>query len=48
MSEIRDEILAAIDRFERDLGFTAPELIGMRIDELRGMVRGAFEEADDA
>ncbi len=37
------DVLAAIDKFESDLGFTAPELTGMRIDELRGMVRGIFE-----
>jgi hypothetical protein len=39
-----DEIIKAIDRFESNLGFTAPELIGMRIEELRSQVRGIFEE----
>jgi hypothetical protein len=42
----RDEVLAAIGKFESDLGFTAPELTGMRIDQLRGMVRGIFEDDD--
>src|ERR1019366_1114357 len=42
MSEI-DQVLAAIDKFESDLGFTAPELIPMRIGQLREMVRDVFE-----
>ena len=40
-----DTVLAAIDRFEAQLGFTAPELWGDRIDELRSHVRGIFEPA---
>lgn len=42
-----EAVLAAIDKFESDLGFTAPELTGMRIEQLRGMVRGVFEPDDD-
>jgi hypothetical protein len=47
VSDLKAEVLAAVDRFERNLGFTAPELIGMRIDELRGQIKGAFEEDGD-
>lgn len=38
---------AAIARFEYNLGFTAPELYGERIKELRSQVRGIFEPEDD-
>jgi hypothetical protein len=40
-------VLAAIDKFEAGLGFTAPELTGMRIGELRDRVRDVFEPDED-
>lgn len=46
MSEL-DQVLAAIDKFESDLGFTAPEMIPMRIGLLREMVRDVFEPGDE-
>src|ERR1700759_838332 len=42
MSQLRD-IIAAIDKFERDLGFAAPEVIPDHIERLRNHVRGIFE-----
>lgn len=47
IAEIRREALAAVDKFERDLGFTAPELWPMRIQQLRAGIEGAFTEKDD-
>lgn len=44
---LKEAVLAAIGKFEADLGFTAPELTGMRIDQLRGRVGEIFEPADD-
>ena len=44
MSPLEKDVIAAIDKFERDLGFTAPELTSMRIEQLRGTVRSIFEE----
>jgi hypothetical protein len=41
------EVLTAIGKFERDLGFTAPEMFPVRIAQLRAMVRGIFEPAED-
>jgi hypothetical protein len=46
VSEI-DQVLAAVDKFETDLGFTAPELIPMRIGQLREMIRDVFEPDDE-
>jgi hypothetical protein len=40
------DVLAAIDRFEHNLGFTAPELIRDRIGQLREQVHGIFERAE--
>jgi hypothetical protein len=36
----------AVDRFEKSLGFTAPELIGMRIGLLREEILEALEDED--
>jgi hypothetical protein len=45
--EVRDRILRALDKFERDLAFTAPELTGMRIGLLREAIEDAFQPEDD-
>jgi hypothetical protein len=46
IARLRGQALAAVDKFESYLGFTAPELIGMRIEQLRGMVSDVFEVGD--
>jgi hypothetical protein len=46
--EARDLCLRAVDKFERDLGFTAPELVPMRIRLLREGIEGAFEPDPEA
>lgn len=38
------DVLAAIDEFERDIPFTAPELTDVRISQLRSQVKGIFEK----
>jgi len=43
----KERVLAAVDRFERDLGFTAPELTGMRVSLLREAVEDAFADEED-
>lgn len=48
MSEELRDIITAIDKFESDLGFAAPEVIPDHIERLRGRVRGIFEEARNA
>jgi hypothetical protein len=44
LEEAQAAVLAAVDRFESDLGFTAPELWGMRIAQLRERIQDAFED----
>lgn len=44
---IRREASEAITKFERDLGFTAPELTGMRIQQLRERIDALIDEPDD-
>lgn len=41
----RDAVMAALDRFQRNLAFTAPELTGMRIRQLREEIASAFDDA---
>lgn len=43
LEQAKAAALAAVDRFEADLGFTAPELHPMRIGLLREQILDAFE-----
>jgi hypothetical protein len=45
--EAHSRIIRALDKFERDLAFTAPELTGMRIGLLREAIEDAFQPEDD-
>jgi hypothetical protein len=45
LAALRAEVLGHVDRFERDLGFTAPELTGMRITLLRESIEDSFDGA---
>lgn len=46
MSALQDRLSKAVDKFEYDLGFTAPELLGMRIGQLRQRLAGIAESLD--
>jgi len=41
-ADIQKLVIEAIDRFERDLGFRAPEMIPFHFNELRDEIRLAF------
>lgn len=41
-TEIRDRVLAAVDRYHRDIGFVAPELHELRWLEMRQQIAGCF------
>jgi hypothetical protein len=43
---MRKDCLAVIDRLEADLGFTAPELYGMRFNQAREAIASAFESVE--
>lgn len=40
----RDLVMRALDKFESDLGFTAPELWPMRVQLLREAIEQAWED----
>lgn len=42
--DAEDELNRTINRFWKDLGFTAPELHQMRIEELRGNLQRLLNE----
>jgi hypothetical protein len=44
MPDLESRLMEAVDKFEMDLGFTAPELTGMRIEQLRERIRTALED----
>jgi hypothetical protein len=43
LATVRADVMRALEKFERDLGFTAPELWGMRVQLLREAIEDAFE-----
>jgi hypothetical protein len=47
LAALRAEVLGHVDRFERDLAFTAPELTGMRITLLRESIEDSFAASTD-
>lgn len=46
LDRIKGEVLDAIETFDKNLGFTAPELWGMRLKQLREAVEDAFETTE--
>ena len=47
MNKIKERVLKSLDRFERDLGFTAPELWVARVRELRAEIESAWDKEED-
>jgi hypothetical protein len=41
-ADLREQVLAAVDRFRERLSFTAPDLFPMRIAQLREEILGIF------
>jgi hypothetical protein len=44
---LEQRLIEAVDRFEKSLAFSAPELIGMRIEQMREQIRDALEDEGD-
>lgn len=43
LGRIKGEVLAAVEKFKENLGFTEPELVAMRAQELLDAIEDAFE-----